>query len=229
MTGRDLVSRVRSSNKLISADNNINDRVIFNMLKASAKTLIKRETNLRRLWNSPNIFTPIECLEMMTVPLSECCDYKNPCQVARSKKKIPQISEGIFGLLVQSVFSPGKKKFDYASPDRYANILRLGLRNTSSFYWVYNDYLYVSDPNMEFIDMLAYFDDEINPAEFSACKKPGDTSGNCATNPLDREFQLPSYLEEAVLSLVDKKLMDTYFRLNVDNTTNFKDEQPSNK
>ncbi len=229
MTGRDLVSRVRSSNKLISADNNINDRVIFNMLKASAKTLIKRETNLRRLWNSPNIFTPIECLEMMTVPLSECCDYKNPCQVARSKKKIPQISEGIFGLLVQSVFSPGKKKFDYASPDRYANILRLGLRNTSSFYWVYNDYLYVSDPNIEFIDMLAYFDDEINPAEFSACKKPGDTSGNCATNPLDREFQLPSYLEEAVLSLVDKKLMDTYFRLNVDNTTNFKDEQPSNK
>jgi hypothetical protein len=60
MTGRDLVSRVRSSNKLISGDNNINDRVIFNMLKASAKTLIKRETNLRRLWNSPNIFTPIE-------------------------------------------------------------------------------------------------------------------------------------------------------------------------
>ena len=227
MTGRDLVSRVRSSNKLISADNNINDRVIFNMLKASAKTLIKRETNLRRLWNSPNIFTPIECLEMMTVPLSECCDYKNPCQVARSKKKIPQISEGIFGLLVQSVFSPGKKKFDYASPDRYANILRLGLRNTSSFYWIYNDYLYVSDPNIEYIDMLAFFDDEFNPADYSGCKKPGDTSENCTTNPLDREFNLPSYLEEAVLSLVDKKLMDTFFRHLVDPQTNFKDETKS--
>lgn len=224
MTGRDLVSRVRSSNKLISGDNNINDRVIFNMLKASAKTLIKRETNLRRLWNSPNIFTPIECLEMMTVPLSECCDYKNPCQVARSKKKIPQISEGIFGLLVQSVFSPGKKKFDYASPDRYANILRLGLRNTSNYYWIYNDYIYVSDPNIEYIDMLAFFDDEIDPNEYNSCKK---TTIECSTNPLDREFNLPSYLEEAVLSLVDKKLMDTYFRHLVDPQTNAKDEERS--
>lgn len=225
MTGRDLVSRVRSSNKLISGDNNINDRVIFNMLKASAKTLIKRETNLRRLWNSPNIFTPIECLEMITVPLSECCDYKNPCQIARSKKKIPQISEGIFGLLVQSVFSPGKKKFDYASPDRYVNILRLGLRNTSNYYWIYNDYLYVSDPNIEYIDMLAFFDDEINPADYSGCKK--STQVDCSTNPLDKEFNLPSYLEEAVLSLVDKKLMDTYFRHLVDPQTNFKDEEKS--
>ena len=225
MTGRDLVSRVRSSNKLISGDTNINDRVIFNMLKASAKTLIKRETNLRRLWNSPNIFTPIECLEMKTVPLSECCDYKNPCQVSRSLKKIPQISEGIFGLLVQSVFSPGKKKFDYASPDRYANILKLGLRNTTSYYWVYNDYLYVSDPDIEFIDMLAYFDDEFNPADYSGCKKTKIEV--CVTNPLDKEFQIPSYLEETLLSLVDKKLMDTYFRHLVDPQTNAKDEEKS--
>lgn len=224
MTGRDLVSRVRSSNKLISGDNNITDRVIFNMLKASSRTLIKRETNLRRLWNSPNIFTPIECLEMKSVPLSECCEYKNPCMVSRSKEKIPQISEGIFGLLVQSVFSPGKKKFDYSSPDRFVNILKLGLKNTTHYFWMYNDYLYVSDPNIEYLDVLAYFDDDFNPADYSSCKKDNDTS---CVNPLDKEFSIPSYLEEVLLQLVDKKLMDTYFRHLVDPQTNAKDEEKS--
>ena len=224
MTGRDLVSRVRSSNKLINSDNNITDRVIFNMLKPSAKTLIKRETNLRKLWNSPNIFTPIECLEMTSVPLAECCEYKHPCTISRSKKKIPQIVEGIFGLLVQSVFSPGKKKFDYAAPDRFVNILSLKLKNTTKYFWVYNDYLYVSDPDIEYVDIVAYFDDEFSPGDFSGCKKAQTT---CVVNPLDKEFQIPSYLEEMLLSLVDKKLMDTYFRHIVDPQSNAKDEERS--
>ena len=224
MTGRDLVSRVRSSNKLISGDNNITDRVIFNMLKASSRTLIKRETNLRKLWNSPNIFTSIECIEMKPAPLSECCEYKNPCNVARSVKKIPQISEGIFGLLVQSVFSPGKRKFDYSSIDRFVNIMKLDLKNINKYFWIYNDYLYVSDENIEYIDILAYFDDDFNPNTYSSCKTVQDTT---CVNPLDKEFPIPSYMEEILLQLVDKKLMDTYFRHLVDPQTNAKDEEKS--
>lgn len=225
-TGRDLVSRVRSLNKLINSDNNITDRLIFKELKSAATLLIKRETNLRRLWNSPNIFTPIRCLEMEAVPLSQCCDYKSPCMVARSKKKIPQISEGIFGLLIQSVFSPGRTKFDYASLDRFVNMLKMNLRNTKKYFWVYDDRIYISDENIEAIDVLAYFDDDFNPAEYSMCKDK-DIEDLACVNPLDKEFSIPSYLEKQLLDLVNETLSKTYFRHIVDPQTNFKDEEKS--
>ena len=223
-TGRNLISEVRSSNKLINSDNNITDRTIYGILKRSATLLIKRETNLRRLWNSPNVFTPIECLPMIPVPLSECCEYQHPCMVARSKEKIPQISEGIFGLLIQSVFSPGRRRFDYATLERFINILRMNLRNTKKYFWVYNDYLYVSDESIEFVDVLAYFDDDFDPAIYSSCYKGPDMS---CVNPLDREFPVPSYLEKQLLDLVDEKLMKTYFRHIVDKQSNNKDEEQS--
>lgn len=215
---------MRSLNKLINSDNDITDRVIYKELKSAATLLIKRETNLRRLWNSPNIFTVIPCLEMETVPLSECCDYKSPCLVARSKKKIPQISEGIFGLLIQSVFSPGRKKFDYASLDRFVNLLRMNLRDTKKYFWVYDDRIWISDENIENLDIIAYFDDDINIKELSACQK--DTDDTCV-NPLDKEFSLPSYLEKNVIDLVNDTLNKTYFRHIVDPTSDKKDEEKS--
>jgi len=223
-TGRELVSEVRSLNKLINSDNNITDRLIYNILKDSATLLIKRETNLRRLWNSPIIFTPIPCLEMTPVPLSECCDYKNPCMVSRSVKKLPTISEGIFGLLVQSVFSPGRRKFDYAPVDRFVNFLGLKLKNTKKYYWVYNDYLYVSDPDIEYVDIIAYFDKDINPSDYASCNSAEDTS---CVNPLDRDFKIPSYLIKNLRDLVNDELNKTYFRHIVDPQTNAKDEEQS--
>ena len=221
-TGRSLVSDVRSMNKLINGDNNITDRVIFRELKDCARLLVKRETNLRKLWNSPNIFTLIKCLEMTPVPLSECCDYRHPCEVARSKKKIPQISEGIFGLLVQSIFSPGRKKFEYADISRFTNIMKLGV-NTTKFYWVFDDYLYISDPDIEFVDVVAYYDEDFNPADFSTCQ----VEDQGCINPLDKEFPIPSYLEKNLKDLVNDTLNKTYFRHIIDTDTNFKDDEKS--
>jgi len=221
-TGRQLVSEIRSLNKLISSDNNITDRLIYSILKDSATLLIKRETNLRRLWNSPIIFTTIPCLEMTPVPLSESCDYKNPCMVSRSKNKIPSIAEGIFGLLVQTVFSPGKRKFDYAPVDRFVNFLGLNLRNTKKYYWMHNNYLYVSDPDIEDVDITAYFDEDINPIEYSSCQRGEDTT---CINPIDRDFKIPSYLEKNLKDMVIDELGKTYFRHMVDPQTNAKDEE----
>lgn len=223
---RDFISRVRSLNKLINADNNITDRVILKELKSCASLLIKRETNLRRLWNSPNLFTPIECIKMIEVPLSECCDYISACKVARSEKKIPQISEGIFGLLIQTVFSPGKRKFDYASVDRFVNILKLGIKNTNKYFWFQNDYLYVSDHQIENVDLYAYFDDDnFNPSDYSECKGKNQGNTNNCINPLDRDLAIPSYLEKSLVDLVNETLNNTYFRHTVDQTPDKNDTQ----
>src|SRR5680860_117643 len=104
-TGRYLVSSVRGIHKLISGDNRINDRVILSQIRSSALLLIKRETNLRKLWATDTIFTPIPCLEMKEVSISECASYVDECTIARSVHKIPRMTEGNYQYVIQGVYS----------------------------------------------------------------------------------------------------------------------------
>lgn len=213
-------------NKLINSDNNIADRAIFKELKAKNSLLIKREANLRRLWQSPNIFTTFECIQMETVPLGECCDYVSPCKISKSVKKIPQIAEGIFGLLIQSVYNvDGSVQYKYSTPVRYSNILKLKLKDKASYFWIVNEHLYVTNPEVERVNMRAFPDDyDIDAEEFNSCKSIKSKDTNCV-NPLDKPFNSPSYLEDNLVTLVNKTLSETYFRHTVDTQSDNKDEQ----
>ena len=129
-TLRKLVSDVRSTHKLLSTDNLITDRVIASELRNNALLLIKRETNLRKLWATATLFTTIPCLEMIEVPISECCEYSDPCTVARTKFKLPRIAEGNYQYIIQGVYSinamGGKgKKLKEITINRYLNLLKL--------------------------------------------------------------------------------------------------------
>ncbi len=104
-TLRKLVSDVRSMHKILSTDSLITDRAIASEIRNNSLLLIKQETNLRKLWATSTLFTTIPCLEMIEVPISECCGYVDPCSVARSKFKLPRISEGNYQYLIQGVWS----------------------------------------------------------------------------------------------------------------------------
>lgn len=218
-TVRNAISSVRSAFKLVSDDNIISDRYIAFELKKTAFKLIKQQTDKRKLWASPNIFTPINCLEMVQVPISECCNYVSNCTIARSKNKIPKIAEGIYGSLIQSVFSLDKKiKFKECTPTRYANILNLKLKQDAKYFWIYDDYLYISDPNIEMVSISAYFEEDV-PDSLSACN-----TSICPTNPLDEEFRVPGYLEKDVIDIVYNTISQTYKRSKQDITSDNKDD-----
>jgi hypothetical protein len=104
-TGRKLVSDVRSMHKILSTDSLITDRAILSEIRINTNLLVKRETNLRKLWATDTLFTTIPCLEMCEVPISECCDYVDECTIARSKEKLPRISEGNYQYVIQGVYS----------------------------------------------------------------------------------------------------------------------------
>ena len=84
-TLRKLVSDIRGTHRILSTDSMITDRVIASEIRNASLLLIKRETNLRKLWSTDSIFTTIPCLEMVEVPISECYDYVDDCNIARSK------------------------------------------------------------------------------------------------------------------------------------------------
>jgi hypothetical protein len=145
-TLRKLVSDVRSMHKILSTDSLVTDRAIASEVKNNALLLIKRETNLRKLWATDTLFTTISCLEMVEVPISECCNFVDPCRIARSKYKIPRIAEGNYQYIIQGVYSINAMsgrgtKFKEITVNRYVNLIKLPIIKRETYYWIMNDYL----------------------------------------------------------------------------------------
>lgn len=225
-TLRQNVSRVRSLDKMLNADNTVTDRTIASELKSKATFYIRRETDKRKLWNTSTIFTNIPCIEMIQVPTAECCDYTSDQYFARSKYRLPKISDGIYGLLIHGVFSVDlSRKLKEITIARYINLLKLGLPINDIYYWVYDRYLYISSPRVKIGSIWAYFEEDV-PAEllYPTCPCPGEKPNPCI-NPLDLEFKCPGYLEDVVVKDVLQTLLATYYKIPVDHNADNKDDQ----
>lgn len=223
-TLRKLVSDVRSVHKILSTDSLITDRAIASEIRNNALMLIKRETNLRKLWSTDTLFTTIPCLEMVEVPISECCNYVDECSIARTKFKLPRISEGNYQYVIQGVYSINAmggtgKKLKEITVNRYLNLLKLPIIKNEEYYWISNGYLYVNNPMVKSIRFVAMFEEDVeNEIMYPecGCGSPEYTTEEICKNPLDKEFALPGYLEQQVLELASKKLLSTYFNLKTD-------------
>lgn len=235
-TLRKLVSDVRSMHKLLSSDNLITDRVIASEVRNNTNLLVKRETNLRKLWATGTLFTTLPCLEMIEVPLSECCEYADECTIARSKFKLPRIAEGNYQYVIQGVYSinamGGKgKKFKEITINRYLNLLKLPIIKQETYFWIVNDYLYITNPLMEKVRISAFFEEDVpNEVMFPECDcgTPQASNEEWCMNPLDKEYACPGYLEKQVLELTSQKLLSTYFRIKTDLTSDDIDGQAAN-
>lgn len=234
-TLRNLVSTVRSSHKLLSTDSLITDRAVAAEIKSSAFLLLKRETNLRKLWATDTIFTTISCLEMKEVPISECCEFIDECTISRSKYKLPKIAEGNYQYLIQGVWTinanGGKgKKFKEVSVNRLTNLFKLPIIKKEMYYWIVDDYLYTNNPLLKSLRMAALFEEDLpNEIEFPDCDCGKEYSlEELCKNPLDKEFFLPGYLSKQCSDLVSQKLLATYFNLKTDQTQDNIDGQAPN-
>lgn len=235
-TLRKLVSDVRSMHRLLSTDSFITDRVIASEVRNSSSLLIKRETNLRKLWSTDTVFTTIPCLEMTEVPITECCTYNDQSTIARSKHKLPKIAEGNYQYVIQGVYSINAlggrgKKLKEITVNRYINLLKLPFTRKEEYFWITNDYLYISNPSVTKVRMVALFEQDI-PNEIlypdCECTSAKPTVEELCKNPLDKEFSLPGYLEKQVLRLVSQELLQTYFNIKQDNSQEGLDEQAPN-
>jgi hypothetical protein len=235
-TLRKLVSDIRSVHKILSTDSLITDRAIASEIRNNSLLLIKRETNLRKLWSTDTLFTTIPCLEMVEVSISECCNYEDPCTIARTKFKVPRISEGNYQYVIQGVYainamSGQGKKLKEISVNRYLNLLKLPVIKKEEYFWISNNYLYVTNPLLQAVRFVAFFEEDVpNNIMYPdcGCGGPEYTTEEICKNPLDKEFSLPGYLEKQVLDLVSQKLLQTYFNLKTDISSDGADGQAPN-
>jgi len=247
---REVVAKVRTEFKLNSADTlrNITDRYIASELQSTTIKYVFQRSNRRMLWNSPSLYQILPCVEMVNVPLSECCNSNINCQITRSKYPLPKIVEGnSYNLLIQGVYSidyPNytAKRFLECTVDRYENILKLNLKTKDTYFWIHNQYLYTSSQHLAKCKVIAYFSEDIpeslqyfpgfcgNPLAKGCCPASdqvfgiNDRSVCCPTNPLDLPSKIPSVIEDDVVKEVANKILATYKRSVADNTENRLDE-----
>jgi hypothetical protein len=235
-TLRKLVSDVRSVHKILSTDSLITDRAIASEIRNNSLLLIKRETNLRKLWATDTLFTTIPCLEMIEVSISECCNYVDECSIARTKFKLPRISEGNYQYVIQGVYSINAmsgigKKLKEITVNRYLNLLKLPVIKNEEYFWISNGYLYVNNPLLKAIRFVGLFEEDVeNEIMYPecGCGTPEYTLEEICKNPLDKEFPLPGYLEQQTLQLTSQKLLSTYFNLKTDTSAEGIDGQAPN-
>lgn len=210
---REAVSQIRSLYKWVSSDNLLTERAIASELKSVAYLLIKRETDRRKLLGSNTLFTQIDCLQMEKVPLAECCSYSSPCQIGKSKLTIPKIAENNYGLLIQGVYNIDKTvRFDYIDPNRYSNYLNLYKNKSKKFFWILNNHLYITDPDIEVVTLSAFFEEDVDLSVYGC----GCEDFVCPTNPLDVEFKCPGFLLNTVFTIVRDNLGRTYKQSEID-------------
>lgn len=228
MTVRDIVSMVRSTHKLLNSDNMINDRTVARESKNFSITLITQKTNIRRYWNTDTIFTTVPCIEMIEVPLSSCCAYSSPRTISRSKEKIPRISDGNYAYLIKGVFNAETSiKIDYMDILRYINYLKLNTGVNKVYYFIKDDYLYVTSDQVRLVALSAYFEDDVPDSLTEDCNCEPPRKNKCPQNPLDLPFKCPGSLVSTVVKMVSDQLLRTYFQINDDKTSDEKDDQVS--
>ena len=223
-TIRQHISNIRQSGKLLSSDILISDRFLASKLRNAANLIVNQTLDKRKLWQSPNLFTPILCLEMQKVPLTECCEYSGDTMVAKSIKKLPQIGEGVWGLAIQGVTGLDNNKFfKEVSPRRYSNLLKLRLNTKDVYYWVQNNHLYVTNEDTESVNMFAYFSEDVPndllfPGKDCKCSDKPDINDLC-TNPLDKPFKFPANRLIDIENIVIDDLNKNFFRRVQDKTS----------
>lgn len=218
MTNREVVAVIRSKLKQVSGDDIISDRAILAELRSTANLYIKRETDRRKLLTVDSLFTTIPCLEMVEVPLAECCSYTSPCTIRRSKEKLPQVGEGLWGYIIESVQSmDGSTKFNVGTATRYVDTLHLKLKKKVNMFWIQNGYIYVSNPDIEYVKVRAYFEEDI-PYSLMICDK--NAKKDECRNPLDDTFRCPGYIIQNVISTVETRYAQIFMQARVDETDN---------
>ena len=207
MTNAEVISQIRTSNKSIQDDDLITDRFVYRIAKTQAAYLLRQELNKRRLLTSDNVYQTYECVDLVLVNGTEC-DCATP--VRRSKDPLPQIEEGLYSYFIQGVFNPRNSVEIFPTSFReHINFNKLRVKPNTDFYLIKNHYLYILNPDIESINIYAYFTDAINQPP--------------CLSMYEREFKFPPYLFSALFALCNAELLN-YHKIPKDVEDNNREE-----
>ena len=193
------ISRVRNVLKAVKEDPFLTDRTIYFAIQKYAKTLIKREDNQFRLMKMSQIFQVLPYIELIDVDKVEagCVGVYSECYFKRSKDKLPNILDGMFGPIIRTTSSiDGSIEMFRTEPGTWVSITKSTTfkYNTRKYFWYLNGYLYCPNIDWEAVRMEAIFENKVEICE-----------EDCMTRQ-NESYNIPEYLFSEVEQMVIKEL-----------------------
>jgi len=194
------ISRVRNTLKAVKEDPFLTDRTIYFSLIKYAQTLIKREDNQFRLMKMSQIFKVLPYVELIDVDRIEagCVGVYSECYFKRSKDKLPNILNGMFGPIIRTTSSiDGSIEMFRTDPGTWISITKSTTfkYNKRPYFWYLNGYIYCPNIDWDAIRIEAIFDGVLETCDTDPCALRQDDP-----------FVLPEYLFSEVEQFVIKEL-----------------------
>lgn len=211
MTNGKLVSRVVNDGRFLSKDEHINKRYILGIAKDKAATYMAHKLTDNTLYQEEDLFSYIDCFKMKKVTALSCgIPILNKCtSLMRSVLKLPTLYYSRLGDSIVSVTSlDGSVRFDRINIKTYAiNKKRpnFGLFS-KSYYYIKDGYLYLTDTDIEAVDIVLITPDKDVVEELTDC----DTCDKCKSL-WEYEFVCSQKIEEMVITETISEVM-TYYR-----------------
>ena len=168
------ISRVRNTLKAVKEDPFLTDRTIYFSLQKYAQTLIKREDNQFRLMKMSQIFKVLPYVELIDVDKIEagCIGVYSECYFKRSKDKLPNILNGMFGPIIRTVSSiDGSIEMFRTDPGTWISITKSTTfkYNKRPYFWYLNGYIYVPNVDWDAIIIEAIFENNVETCDSDEC------------------------------------------------------------
>ena len=167
VTIADTISRVRNALKGTQDDAFLTDRMIYSTILKFAKLYIKRQDNENKIMRFQSLFEVLPCVELVEVDkVAACCaGIKSKCIIKRTKEKLPDPMEGVYGPLFREITSIDGSQLMYKTyPGTY-----VAMSNSTNFkynkalyYWYLDGYLYFPNIQWDAVRIEAIWDDNIH-------------------------------------------------------------------
>jgi len=200
MTNLDIVSRVSNTFNINDKDSRVPKRYILHVARSKAEFLISQKLGEGSLHREDNIYTNIECFELIELPPIKCdiIEFRKCRTVMRSKHKLPKLIDSRLGNSIKEVTSlDDEREFKSITPSQFRiNKDREG-KTDQIYFYVKDGFLYILDAPIKRVNIYAITLEQENIK---------DCNGECCKSLWEYDFKCPDKLIETVISETIKEI-----------------------
>lgn len=225
LTIKQIIFDTKALLKELSDDSRITNRFIYSYLKDNRILLIKREQDKGKLYNSSAIQT-IPVIPMQNADVVDSCYLKLGYMISRSKYKIPDPMDLSDGSRAIKLFTVERgSRVEFTSIDKLSSNIDRKFKYPGVKTWIENDYLYANKADIKGLRGYGIFANPEDADDFNICVTT-DCGGNnttCYGMMLDKEFNIPSYLKNAVVIKTADDILKRFGYTVLDKSNNAQD------
>ncbi len=198
-------------------DFRIEDSQVLYWIDQIRSTLISQSIQKRQdisdIW-----LQPLNCLQLIEVDNSECCELTTNCKILRSELEVPNTIEFNGDNLIIRVEKPNGEIISKSTifENKYSNNSKY--TSNKSRWYLKNNYIYITNEDIiEFINIIGLFDSPSELSKYTGC------NGNPCFN-LNTNYPCSKKMAEQITDIILKKKIYPFLQLPQDNTNDNSNE-----